>query len=78
MDAMHRATLSFDLGDPGRADAVLGALAPEVADGPEGTTTAIRCDGTVLHADLEAQTVSGLRAALNGVVRLLDAAMRTL
>lgn len=74
----HRAVLAFHLPDPGSADAVARALSVEVADGPEGSTTTLRVEGATLHAELEADTVSGLRAALNGVVRLLDAAVRTL
>lgn len=74
----HRATLSFDLADPADARAAVRALEPEVADGPEGSTATLRAEGATVHADLSAETVSGLRAALNGVVRLLDAAVRSL
>ena len=74
----HRATLRFDLPDPDSARAVASALSPEVADGPGGSATTLRVEAATLHAELEADSVSGLRAALNSVVRLLDAAMRSL
>lgn len=74
----HRATLAFGLPDTDSARAVASALLVEVADGPEGSTTTLRVEDATLHAGLEADSVSGLRAALNSLVRLLDAAVRTL
>ncbi len=74
----HDADLSFPLPDPDSARAVAEALRPEVADGPEGSTTVLAVEGAVVRARVTADSVGGLRAALNSVVRLLDAAVRTL
>ena len=74
----HRATFTFHLHDPSSARAVATALELEVADGPEGSTASLAVLGNVVRATLEADSVSGLRAATNSILRLLDAAMRTL
>lgn len=74
---MNQAELSVDLHDEAVAHAVHQALLPEAAEGPEGSSTDLRRDGSVVHATLEAADVSTLRAALNSVLRLLDAAQRT-
>ena len=70
----HTAQLRFELGDEATAEAVLQALLPEMADGPDGTAVTLRRDEGTLHADVGAADLAGLRAVLNGVVRLLDAA----
>lgn len=70
-----KAQLTFEL-EPTVAAAVHAALLPEVAEGPTGSTTVLtRSDGQIV-ADIEADTLSTLRAAINNVVRLLDAAER--
>jgi len=74
---MQRATWSADLGDPALAHAVAGAVAAEQSDMGEGARVRIRADGPQVHVEAEAATVSSLRAALNSVVRLVDAAART-
>ena len=72
----HTAQLRFELGDEATAEAVRQALMPEMADGPEGTAVTLRREGATLHADVRAADLAGLRAGLNGVVRLLDAAAK--
>ncbi len=74
----HRASFTFHLSDSSSARAAATALALEVADGPEGSTASLAVTGTTIEAELEADSVSGLRAATNSLLRLLDAAMRTL
>lgn len=74
---MHEATLRFTLA-PDVARAVVEALAPEAEQGPEGTTTTLRHDADGVHVAIEADDLSGLRAAIHSATRLLDAAVRTL
>lgn len=73
---MNTARVVVDLGDARQAQAVLAALQPETSDGPEGTATRLALEGTAIMAELEAPDVSGLRAALNSLIRLLDAAWK--
>ncbi len=74
---MNTAQLSIVLPDPKIAQAVHAALAPECDEGPEGSSVVMTVDGATLHAEIDAKDLSTLRAALNSVVRLLDAAQRT-
>ncbi len=74
---MHSASLRFDLGDADVATAVLGALQPEIADGPPGSKATIALEGSTLVLEGSADDLSTLRALLNNAVRLLDAAQRT-
>lgn len=71
---VHHARLRLDVEHP---EAVAQAVALEVADGPEGSSAHLRVEADALDVVVEADTVSSLRAALNSVVRLLDAAART-
>ena len=73
---MH-ASIEISLLDERVAAAVHEALLPEAAEGPEGSTTSLSRDGARLHAEVEAVDLSSLRAAINSVVRLLDAAARS-
>ena len=75
--ATQRAELAFRLPDEATARAVAGALSVEAAEGPEGASTALRREGDTIHVSVAAASVSDLRAALNSVVRLMDAAART-
>lgn len=75
---MHTASLTFPFDDEPTARSVLRALEPEAAEGPDGTTTHLSLDGTTLHVEVTGNDLSGLRAAIHSVVRLLDAAQRTL
>lgn len=74
---MNTAQLTVVLADPQTALAVHAALAPECDEGPEGSSVTMTVDGASLSASIEAKDLSTLRAALNSVVRLLDAAERT-
>jgi tRNA threonylcarbamoyladenosine modification (KEOPS) complex Pcc1 subunit len=72
------ARLIIELGDVQTANAVHGALIPEMDDGPNGSTTHLSLEGIVLTADITGTDLSTLRAALNGFVRLLDASRRSI
>ncbi len=74
---MNHAHLSVVLPDPEAARAVHAALAPECDEGPEGSTVTMTVEAATILADIEAVDLSTLRAALNSVIRLLDAAQRT-
>ena len=75
---MHAATLRLDAPDPAAADAVRRALLVELADGPAGVVTRLRCEGSAILADVQADDLSGLRAAITGLVRLGSAALASL
>ncbi|HLF16041.1 MAG TPA: KEOPS complex subunit Pcc1 [Candidatus Thermoplasmatota archaeon] len=72
----HRAELELPCASADAARWVLAAVAKETESGPEGTTCSIVADGAMLRVRLEAGDVASLRAALQGVVRLVDAAHR--
>lgn len=74
---MHSASLSIPC-PPAEAGILHDALAIEAGEGPEGTTTTIARSDDGLSIDVTAGDVSGLRAALHSVLRLMDAARRTL
>ncbi len=74
---MHTASLTAPCTDLEEARVLYQALEVEVADGPEGTKVTLAVDGTTLAVAVEAEDVSSLRAALNSVLRLMDAARRT-
>lgn len=73
----HTAALHFPL-DDATAEALMAALAPEAAEGPDGTATQLTrgADGIDIHID--AADLAGLRAAINSAVRLLDAGRRSI
>jgi tRNA threonylcarbamoyladenosine modification (KEOPS) complex Pcc1 subunit len=73
---MHTADLTLPCA--GHAQAVRRALQPEADDLPDGASCTLTVDGDVLKAHLEARDLAGLRAAINSVVRLADAAVRAL
>ncbi len=74
----HRASFTFHLPDSSSACAVAAALELEVADGPEGSLATLTTSESTIEAHIVADSVSGLRAATNSVLRLLDAALRTI
>lgn len=74
--ALHSASITVDLDDEATAEAVRAALLPEAAQGPDGSTTTVTRDGATLRAEVEADDISALRAAINSVVRLMDAGHR--
>jgi tRNA threonylcarbamoyladenosine modification (KEOPS) complex Pcc1 subunit len=73
---MHEADVTLPCGR--HAEAVRRAIQPEADDLPEGATCQLSLDGDSLVAHLQARDLAGLRAALNSVVRLADAALRTM
>lgn len=75
---LHSAEVVLPCGDAGRADVVRRAIQAETDEAPEGATCRLTIEGPDLKATLSAADVAGLRAALNTVVRLADAALRTL
>ena len=74
---MHAADLRLDCKTPADANAVLGALQPEVADSAGGSRVALRLEGAILHAAIQAPDLASLRANVNSVARLADAALRS-
>jgi tRNA threonylcarbamoyladenosine modification (KEOPS) complex Pcc1 subunit len=76
--ARHTAELELDCTEPSLAQVLHDTLAVEADEGPECSQVILRLDGPILHARVEAEDVSGLRAATHSVLRLLDAAKRTL
>ncbi len=75
---MHSATLRLAARDAATADAVRHALQVELRDGPPGVTTKLRLEGAEVVADVVADDLSGLRAALTGLARLGGAALGAL
>lgn len=76
--APHRADLTFACGDARTATLLERTLQAEATEGPDGSTLALAVKGDDLQARLEARDVATLRAAINSVARLADAALRTL
>lgn len=74
----HRAELTFQCASASQANHLQVVLAAEQNDGPEGSALALRVEEDVLHASLQAIDLATLRAAINSVTRLADAALRTL
>lgn len=73
----HSAEVTLPCGSAEQAEWVRRAIQAEVDEAPDGAHTVLRTEGERLHASLEAADVAGLRAALNTLVRLADAALRT-
>ncbi len=74
----HRADLAFTCPSPHVAQLLERTLRAEEGDGPEGSNLTLRVDGDVLHAAIQAVDLATLRAAINSVTRLADAALQTL
>lgn len=74
---MHTAEVTLPCGGPRQADIVRRAIQAEADEAPEGATCLLSVEGGDLRAAIRAADVAGLRAALNTVVRLADAALRT-
>lgn len=73
---MHRAAFTIPCVDNREASVLHDAVAVEADEGPEGTTTQISVDDAVLQVAIQADDLSGLRAAVHSALRLLDAARR--
>lgn len=76
--AGHRAEMTFECGDARTATLLERTLHAEATEGPEGSSVALRVEGTQVVARLEGQDLATLRAAINSVARLADTALRTL
>ena len=74
----HEARLEFVTPDEASAAAVASALEVEAASPPEGASWQVRADGRAVHVVLESPDLSGLRASLQSVVRLVEMALRSL
>lgn len=74
---MHRAEATLPCGGARQAEWVLRAIRDEAADAPEGASCELSVAGDGLRARIVAGDLAGLRASLNTVVRLADAALRT-
>jgi tRNA threonylcarbamoyladenosine modification (KEOPS) complex Pcc1 subunit len=77
VSAPHTAEVTLPCGSPVLAGIVRAAIQAETDEAPEGASCRLSVDGSDLRASLAAADVAGLRAALNTVVRLADAALRT-
>ena len=75
--ARHTAEVTLPCGSPQQAGWVRRAIQAEADEAPDGATCALTLRGSDLHAEIRAADLAGLRASLNTVVRLADAALRT-
>lgn len=74
----HHAELELPCKDEATAIAIAASVAPELADSPDASHVAMWREGSVLKVRVTAGRAATLRAALHSVVRLVDAAQRTL
>lgn len=75
--ARHTAQVTLPCGTAEQADWVRRAIQAEVDEAPDGAACALSLHGAELRAEIRANDLAGLRAALNTLVRLADAALRT-
>ena len=73
----HLASVTLPCGTAQQAGWVRRAIQTEVDEAPDGASCTLTLVGTDLRADLVASDLAGLRASLNTLVRLADAALRT-
>lgn len=73
----HTAEVTLPCGSAEQAGWVRRAIQAEADEAPDGATCTLTLRGSGLHAAIEASDLAGLRASLNTVVRLADAALRT-
>jgi tRNA threonylcarbamoyladenosine modification (KEOPS) complex Pcc1 subunit len=73
----HQASVTLPCRTAQQAEWVRRAIQAEVDEAPDGAACALSIAGSDLHADLVAADLAGLRASLNTLVRLADAALRT-
>lgn len=74
----HRADFAFTCASPHVALLLERTLRAEEGDGPEGSSLTLRVEGDTVHAAVQAVDLATLRAAINSVTRLADAALRTI
>ncbi|HUR24766.1 MAG TPA: KEOPS complex subunit Pcc1 [Candidatus Thermoplasmatota archaeon] len=75
--ARHTADVTIPCGTAQQADWVRRAIQAEADEAPDGATCTLTLQGPDLRAEIRASDLAGLRASLNTVVRLADAALRT-
>lgn len=75
---LHRAELVFQCPSPAVALLLERTLRAEQGEGPEGSTLLLAVEGASVQARVRATDLATLRAAINSVTRLADAALRTL
>lgn len=73
----HHASVTLPCGTAEQADWVRRAIQAEADEAPDGAACVLTLQGSDLHARIQANDLAGLRASLNTVVRLADAALRT-
>jgi tRNA threonylcarbamoyladenosine modification (KEOPS) complex Pcc1 subunit len=73
----HTASVTLPCGTAEQADWVRRAIQAEVDEAPDGASCTLTLAGPDLHAEVRASDLAGLRASLNTLVRLADAALRT-
>ena len=73
----HTADVTIPCGSEQHAKWVRQAIQAEVDEAPDGAQASLSVDGSTLRAVIQAEDLAGLRASLNTVVRLADAALRT-
>jgi tRNA threonylcarbamoyladenosine modification (KEOPS) complex Pcc1 subunit len=73
----HTAQVTLPCGTAQQAEWVRRAIQTEVDEAPDGAVCRLAIAGSDLRAELEARDLAGLRAALNTLVRLADAALGT-
>ncbi|MHB1260581.1 MAG: KEOPS complex subunit Pcc1 [Thermoplasmatota archaeon] len=73
----HSAEVTLPCGTAQQADWVRRAIQAEVDEAPDGAACTLSLHGAELRAEIRANDLAGLRAALNTLVRLADAALRT-
>lgn len=73
----HTAQVTLPCGTAQQAEWVRRAIQAEVDEAPDGATCTLGLQGPDLRAEIHAEDLAGLRAALNTLVRLADAALRT-
>jgi tRNA threonylcarbamoyladenosine modification (KEOPS) complex Pcc1 subunit len=76
--ARHTAEVTLPCGTAQQAEWVRRAIQAEVDEAPDGAVCTLRIGGSDLHADIQAADLAGLRASLNTLVRLADAALRSI
>ncbi len=75
--AKHVASVTLPCGTAQQADWVRRAIQAEVDEAPDGAACTLSLQGADLRAEIHANDLAGLRAALNTLVRLADAALGT-
>lgn len=73
----HTAQVALSCGTAQQAEWVRRAIQAEVDEAPDGAACVLAVRGGELHAEMTASDLAGLRAALNTLVRLADAARGT-